>query len=480
MPRCPLALALLLRATLAVVLPMAALSAQARVPDRPAGAPRKAEMDSTLDELPTAAPVFGTVPASATASTPQPGLLFYRSRREIPFGNNWGVGYELNVRFSLRERKVYHEDLDTARELLNQLAFVRYGVKGRVGSPYVRLGMLDTSRLGYGMVLSYYDNTSLGAKTSKRGLEAGMNFGRGGVEFIAGNVMRVEVVGARAYYQPLKGTVPGKLGELQVGLSGATDFSPGAGYVYETLPVSAPVRSGSVAGQRYPRPTMYGGDATLPLLRREGTTLATYVDVSALRGGGHGGVLALQWTQAVRHSRLVAKYEHREVSDGFRPGYFDGSYEQERFSLSGDPSDGLWTVGTRYRTTIVSKSGGPAAWIEARGILPNLHIWTFFVRQYRDSKSGWLHVEADNRTIVPRVSVKAWYDKWRIDGARDFLRLDDRASVQGAIAVRVVRNAHLLAVRRWTFVPQRDAAGNITRYMRVPLAEHRLTLQMPF
>lgn len=472
--------AALRRATLALVLPTAALSAQGRGREPAPDSMPKMPTESAWGGAGSATPALDAAAGKAPAGTPQPGLLFYRSRREIPVGVNWGVGYELNLRFSLSARKVYSEDFDTRRELLNQFAFVRYGVKGGVGKPYIRVGMLDTARLGYGMVLSYYDNTPVGSPIVKRGLEAGMNFGRGGFEIISGNLMRLEVIGARAYYQPLKGSVPGKLGELQLGLTGATDFAPGAGYVYESLPVQAQVRSGSVGGRRYPRPTMYGGDATLPLVRRERTTLVSYVDVSALRGGGHGGVLALQWTQAVRHSRLIARYEHREVSDGYRPGYFDGSYEQERFSVSGDPSDGTWTVGTRYRNTLDSKSGGPAAWIEARGVMPNLHVWTFFVRQYRDSKSGWLHLEADTRTIVPRMSMKMWYDKWRIDGARDFISLDDRTALQGAIAIRLFRQVHWLEVRRYTFAPQGGVPASRTRYARQRFSERKIAFQMPF
>jgi hypothetical protein len=455
--------------------------AEARAQER-SGAPNRQGgereiVDTVRGRAPTMArtPVSNTTPASAESE--RPAENFYRSQREIPLGN-WGVGYELS--FSLRERKVYREDFDTAKELFNQLAFVRYGHEGVVGRPYIRVGALDTSRLGYGQVLAYYDNTPLGATWQKRGLEAGMNFGRAGFEVIAGNIQRLEVVGGRVYGKPLQGYVGGKLGELQVGLSGATDFAPGAGYTGISIQNEARIRSGSVAGERYPRPTMVGGDITLPLYRRDGTDLLTYVDVGKLRGGGHGGVLALQLTQQVRHSQLIAKFEHREVSNGYRAGFFDNGYERERFVVSGNDGD-LWRpVNTRYRTVLNSVSGGPAAWVETRVLMPRWSIWSFYARQYRDSKSGWLHVELDSRTMFPRVSMHVWYDKWRIDGARDVFRMDDRAAVQAAAALRLYRNAHLFALSRWSFSPLRDGSGAVVDYATQRYSERRVTLRVPF
>lgn len=460
---------------LAFVMPADAQS-RGRAPGTDGG--RKAAADTIADGAPTRL-ASARVPArEATPGVPS-SATFYRAQREIPLGAHWGLGYDLNVRFSLRERRVYREDLDTGRELFNQLAFVRYGVKGAVGRPYVRVGMLDTARLGYGQVLSYYDNTPLGVPGAKRGMEAGMNFGRAGFEFLTGNLLRLEVMAGRLYFRPFAASRSGRLGGLQLGVSSATDFAPGAGYILESIPQAARVRSGSVDGQRYPRPTMLGADVTLPLLRRDGSELLGWLDVARLREGGHGGVFALQLTQQVRHSRVILKYEHREVSDGFRPGYFDGSYEQQRFSLSEGKVPGEWTVGTRYRATLASVSGGPAAWLEMRALMPNLMVWSFYVRQYENSKSGWLHLEGDTRTVIPRVSLHGWYDKWNIDGTGDLFALDDRSSLQGAAAFRLVRNINVLALRRWTYTPWVDAAGN-RRYARQRLAEHRITLRVPF
>jgi hypothetical protein len=425
-----------------------------------------------------AAPVSAAESPAPEAST-APGDAFYRAQREIPVGTHWGIGYEFNLRFSVRERRIYYENFDTARELLNHLAFVRYGVEGTVGRPFIRVGVLDTARLGHGQILSWYDNTPHDAAVTKRGIEAGMNFGRSGFEFIASNLTRLEIVAARVYTKPLLGRAAGLLGEIQVAVSGATDFAPGAGYMHDWLPKDATVRSGRVDGVRYPRPTMYGGDVTVPLVRSDGFELGSYVDVARLRGGGHGGVLALLLTRRIRNSLLTAKYEHREVSDGYRAGYFDGFYERERYSLSEGPGapDGIWSVGTRYRTILMAESGGPAAWIESRATMPNLMVWGFFVRQYENSRSGWLHLEADTRRI-PRVSLHAWYDKWQIQGLGDLLRADNRMSLQGAAAVRVVRNINVLALRRWTFTPV-DTDGT-RRYVRQRYAEHRVTLRVPF
>lgn len=468
----------LLQLAITLAIPASVLSAQERW--RPSPDSPKASSDTTrgvISVVPTAAPAVVTdvTPPAAQANT-----SFYRAQREIPMGLNWGVGYDLNIRLALRERKIYTEDFDSGREILNQLSFIRYGIKGQVGRPYIKIGMLDTARLGFGQALAYYDNTPYGSPIVKRGLDAGMNFGRAGFELITGNLTRLEVVGARGYMKPLRGVARGNLGELQFGLSGATDFAPGAGYLETKLPRYARVRSGTVDGRRYPRPTMYGADVSMPLFRAEGTELLSYIDVARLKEGGHGGVLALQLSKRIRHSMLITKYEHREVSNGFRPGYFDGTYELERFKLKGLAGDPMQPVDTRFRTTLDALSGGPAAWIETRAVMPNLHFWSFFVRQYEDSKSGWLHLEMDTRTIIPRVSGKVWYDKWRVDGARDFITLNDRAAIQGAVAFRVVRNLHVFALRRWTFVPVHDAAGNVTRYARQPLAEQRISLRVPF
>ena len=418
--------------------------------------------------------------ASADAGDARPNY-FYRSAHEVPVGNNFGVAYDLSIRFSLRERRLYREDFDTPRELYNQLSYVRYGRKGQIGVPYIRLGVLDSSRLGYGQVLAYYDNTPQSAINPKRGLEAGMNLGFAGMELIAGDITRLQVVGARVYGRPFASLGESRVSHIQLGATAATDFAPGAGYNGGALAAGALVHSGSVNDVVYARPTVFGADITVPLLRDDTKEISTYADLAQLKDGGHGGVLALQlYLPRVRHSSVLFKAEHRIVGDHYRPSYFDGYYETERFQLGGSSSDALRSVNTRFATTLGAKSWGNAGYGEIRAITPRLSMWTFYQRLYGDSKSGWAHVELDSRTIVPRVAAHVWYDKWSIQDGSDLFHFDARSRFQAALGARLYRHAHYLLVSRWEFVAERDYKGDAIRWIPQRSTERRITFQLPF
>lgn len=421
-----------------------------------------------------------TVADDPPSSPNQPDYL-YRTAHERSFGkfDQFGVAYDISVRVSVRARRMYLEDFDTPRELFNQLAYVRYGHKGVQGTPYLRVGVLDSSRLGYGQVLAWYDNTPSSVHP-KRGAEGGMNFGAAGVEFVAGDITRLGVMGARSYAFPFAWSERPRLSRVQLGFTSAADFTPGAGYIGPAIPRTAEVHATSVNGLFARRPSLVGADVTVPLVVNADRELISYADLAHLKGGGSGGVLALQLTETIRHTRVVLKTEHRMVGDRYRPSFFDAGYEAERWSLGGAAGDSLRSVGTRYGAVMGSVSGGNAAYGEMRATTPRMMLWTFYQRVYNDSKSGWAHVEADSRTIIPRVIAHVWYDKWRIQGGNDLLKLDDRSAVQAALAGRIVRNMHLLVINRWTFAPVRDEHGTIMRYQTVRSGQRRLAFQMPF
>jgi len=107
------------------------------------------------------------------------GETFYtiNLRPEFAFGK-FGAGLDFTLRYNTATGALRNEDWNGGDDFLRAIRYIRYGRKKR--DPfYTRAGALESSRLGHGLIMNYY-NTTLIYDERKVGLELDYDFGIGG------------------------------------------------------------------------------------------------------------------------------------------------------------------------------------------------------------------------------------------------------------------------------------------------------------
>ena len=98
---------------------------------------------------------------------------------ELAFGK-FGVGLDVNLRMG-KNGKLRAEDWDQGYDYLRMIRYLRYGTKKE--PIYVRLGVLDYSRLGHGSIIYNYRN-SASYDLRKFGMEFDLDFEKFGFESV--------------------------------------------------------------------------------------------------------------------------------------------------------------------------------------------------------------------------------------------------------------------------------------------------------
>jgi hypothetical protein len=232
-------------------------------------------------------------------------LRFYDSADQALtiYGGDWIPNYQNNGRSFF---DVY----------LPKLLYLRYGQKG--SDPlFAKLGSMRDMSLGNGFIMSDYSNMLFMPELRIFGLDAGVDgslfgFPYVGVEAIAGNLARLDVLGARVYGRPLLVTGIPIIKDLQIGATFVGDRDP---YLYASTSASAQ----SVAA--------YGLDLLVPILSGPVFPLAAYTDLAVDPNQSLGYMLG-----AGGKLLGIVSYgaQLRFLQDGFIPSYFDSNYDLYR------------------------------------------------------------------------------------------------------------------------------------------------------
>ncbi len=370
---------------------------------------------------------------------------------ELAFGK-FGVGLDLNLRISSKDQKIRKEDFNETYDYLRIIRYIRWGHKG--DPVYARLGALDYSILGHGLIMYLYNN-SPSYDDRRVGAEFDLDFGKYGFESVYSDFVRSGVFGLRGYVRPLQFTPAGKIpiiGGLEVGATYAGDFRS------DTRDVSVDTSGGKVKPRNSGGIGIVGVDIGLPLLRIPTVSSTLYLDHAQILSYGQGSALGLQTDfTGLGLVSIFTKFERRWSGDHFIANYFDALYEIERYELSGP------YLHTKVQELDSVLSPGPGFFGDLTvSILGKLMVRGTYQKLDKQPESGILHLGTSTADLIPSIVAEAGYDKKYIRSNKDIFTLDDRSLLYASLGYKPYPFMIVSTVYMWTFVPVKDANGNVS------------------
>jgi len=376
----------------------------------------------------------------------------FNLRSELALGQ-FGVGIDVPLRFNTENGELRDADWNSTYDYFRILRYIRYGTKRRT-PVYARLGTLSTARLGHGFIMNYYTNEA-NYDGRKIGLEFDWRFGLWGFESVVSNFERLEVVGGRAYVQPLKQILTVLvIRNLTFGATLVTDDDPDG-----TRSTDDGV-------------TIYGLDVELPLLKKGPFFSSIYSDFAKIDNFGSGAAVGVELglLKVGGIFSMYSKLERRFLGKKFLSSYFDPFYEVERFQQTSTTpvrkTDQLLARTTRERGIYGELYGDFINFIRILGT---------YERIDGQANSGRLHAAALLSKSVARFSARAIYDKTGVEDFADAFTLNERSIARAGLGYQIHQFIYLFMDYIWTF--ERNAAtGRLESQRRV---EPQLSFVMP-
>ncbi|MBI4569084.1 MAG: hypothetical protein HY719_11880 [Planctomycetes bacterium] len=251
------------------------------------------------------------------------------------FGTSLGAGLnlEIDVDHDLHVRDGMY---DERSDWLTILRFVRVGHKGETF--YGRLGALDSVDIGYRTIVNHY-RSDVDFTQRKVGAELALDLGPFGFESFTSSLSYMEIIGGRAFARPIRaaagaGALP-IVENLEFGGTYVTDQQAPGRLLFDSPGKPAFDADGHMEATWRPV-YAWGLDAGLPLLPKSWVLQVTpYADRSHLVGHGDGrsyGVIGDLKDPFGVDFNVRSKLERRESGDEYIPGYFDATYDVDRFT----------------------------------------------------------------------------------------------------------------------------------------------------
>ena len=296
----------------------------------------------------------------------------------------FGVTLRAPLRVSVREPGVLRaRDWDDRSEWLRLAPRLDWHPPvdpGRLSSLSLRIAPTAGATLGHGSLVRDYRSALL-PDHFKSGVRLDLDRGAVGLQLIADDVTRFDLVGVRLFARPWSGygrqtrrgraMAPkrGALANLTVAISAVAD---------RNAPLIA-IRNadGRLQSDAAGRPRMTsaplvlaGVDVGLPVALGAYQHLVPYVDanVASIDGGGGAGLHAgVWWAWRGRAAQLRIRYEARRSEGSYRPGWIDGFYELERTQLgaAGRTKAAAWLARAgegRWGHLVQARGSTPAGW----------------------------------------------------------------------------------------------------------------------
>lgn len=316
-----------------------------------------------------------------------------------------GFGLSIPFRFNTETGDLREEDWNETYDYFRILRFVRYGYKR---DPfYARFGELDATRIGHGFIMNFYNNNIIYYDRRKIGLALDMDAGVAGFESMTSNLGRAEIFGGRVYYRPLyeSGTIV--LKNLAIGASYVTDIDPD-----ENRNTSDGLAE-------------YGLDIELPLIKSPIFETIVYADYAKISQHGSGKAVGIEMIlEGVGGTfEFVAQLERRYLNANFKANYFNAFYEIDRFRLMPGAAGAF-----RKEDLLAAQPKTRGTFGLLRGSFINtIDILGTYERLDGVPNSGILHLQAIVPNTVPKMSLRAAYDRTGINSFADAFRLDQRS-----------------------------------------------------
>ena len=370
---------------------------------------------------------------------------------ELAFGK-FGLGLDINLRMG-KNGKLRAEDFDEGYDYLRMIRYIRYGTKKE--PIYVRLGVLDYSRLGHGSIIYNYRN-SASYDLRKFGMEFDLDFEKFGFESVYSDFGAGGVFGLRGYARPLKFTslaaVP-VIGGFEVGITYAADFNENANKTWGAGDTFGLVTTASDGGSL----GVFGFDFGLPLLSLPTINSTLYFDYAKISGFGSGSALGIDLNfSGLGVLALGAKYERRWNGEKYQPAYFDALYEKERYL----PIDTTRFYSKAQLLSGVSSSEGYYGEILI-SILGRFNIVGGYQSPVGVRNQGTLHLEFDPGDVIPGIILSAGYDKKYV--GRVF-KVDNNSLFFVNFGYKPMPFLFVSTMYIWTFTEDKDSNGNVVGY----------------
>ena len=410
-----------------------------------------------------------TVTASAIAGAINVDGKNYQQigiRAEFPIGK-LGLGIDCQILLD-DQGNVRKEDWDEFEDYLNLLYYIRWAHKG---DPfYIKVGGLDFSSLGYGIILNGYTNMIEYPTYKRIGMEMSFESEKMGGEFFLNDYKELiadkpgVLVGARLTYK--------LLGDLTIGVSMVKDFNEynglrdtdgddvpdGIDYDmdneeiateldYWTIDKNAKsdtialmIRDGLIDpttknemqtyfNEKLSTSTVFGADISFPILKGNGMALDIYGQAAKIKDYGWG-FAAPGLRFLFGPMKFVAEYRYSQ--DEFLFGYYNSTYELERATFI-KKDNNSWKIITKEMTlNAVEKMSGYLVGMGAN--LGNIVEMNASYQDLSGSKDTNRSIYGEmklNKNVIPKLSTaKVYYYQNNVD---DFSEWKTPSTVMGYI-----------------------------------------------
>lgn len=346
-------------------------------------------------------------------------------RPEITLGK-FGLRLDLRFLYNTKTGHIRSKDWDSGYDYSRIIRYIRYGYKG---DPfYTKIGTFDAVRLGHGFIMNYYTNEA-NYDERKIGLILDLDLGSYGFESMTSNLGRLEILGLRAYWRPLRKVMNIPLiKNITFGGSFVTDIDQDS---YRDT------KDGI---------TVWGLDAELPLIDSRLFRSFLYADLAKIVDYGSGAVTGIgaELRLPAGILSLQAKLERRFLGEKFISSYFDAFYEVDRYS----PVRGRKEV---QLLGVTESQRGIYGELYAR-ILGQIDLIGAFQRVEDQRESGVLHLQALAPKALPGLAFYAAYDKRGIETIEDIRTLDARSVARAGVGYKIRPYLILYMDYIWSFV----------------------------
>lgn len=378
---------------------------------------------------------------------------------------------------------IFAASKDALTDLMLKIKYLEYGQQ--LEDPFfLKLGNLHGLTIGHGLVMRDYRNDADFPSIRRVGVNTGLDFGGVGFEALANDLPLPDILGARLYFRPIKGS------KLAFGVSGVADLAAGKDleaitawsgvadkFIFTGLGVDMDfplIKSGGLLGLR----AFADAAVTVPYVKESFTSPNTgnptvdaglktdLVFSDGLRNWGAaagfmGNVLFIDW-----------RLEYRYFTGVFRPAFFDSTYERTRAQLVQEYVgylDGSSDFGTTPTVMGVYGEAGFSL-LGDKLVLEAGYMWPW------DPSKGFslgstandeLHAALVIRKgLIPIVDIAGavYYDKWNlvydlVNG--NFAWFDEGTFFAGEVEIPVPSTPNLAVGVIFKAVPKRDDNGFI-------------------
>lgn len=403
-------------------------------------------------------------------------FVSFRLQPSISF-DKWTIGLDVNLDYDIKNGTIRKENYDEVNDFLSMVRFIQYGEKITSEPFYARLGQLNTTIVGNGSIVYFYNNSPT-FDNRRLGLNTQINFEYGGIDLLYGNFTNPGLVGGRVHFYPftiIKNVDVPIIKDMQIGVTQIFDLDPNASIktgIYDSTNKTI------LATQTVPTISVSGFDLTFPLISSELFSLKTYYDFATINGFGSGNALGISTSVKVFELlRADARVERRINGKGYISSYFNALYEIERININPTTNE----VRSKIHTLSQQEADN--------GIFGDLMLnFSDIVRIYgsyqeldNTPNSGLMRIGVNILPSSQQFFIRGGIDKVNVNSLlNEIFETNDRTFIYAEGGIRLGGNLQFSLLYQKTFQAIRAEDNSIIGYDPQERFEPRINLVYPF